>query len=53
MTREIITSPLSNPEEDEIDISMSGFGKHIKKSLDANDQEECLMEIDTYMQQGF
>ena len=24
---------------------MSGFGKHIKKSLDANDQEDCLMEI--------
>ena len=44
MTREIITSLLSN-EEDEVDVSMSGFGKRIKKSLDANDQEECLMEI--------
>ena len=54
--REIITSLLSN-EEDEVDVSMSGFGKRIKKSLDANDQEKCLMEIgdveiDTYEQQG-
>ena len=24
---------------------MSGFSKRIKKSLDANDQEDCLMEI--------
>ena len=44
MTRGIISSLLSN-EEDAVDVSMSGSRKHNKKSLDANDQEECLMEI--------
>ena len=38
MRQEIITSLLSYLEEHEVDISMSGFGKCIKKSLDANDQ---------------
>ena len=45
MTCEIITSLLSNPEDDEVDVSMSVFGKCIKKSLDANDQEDCLTGI--------
>ena len=44
MTKEVLASLLAT-EEDEIEITFSGYVKHIKKNLCPEAQEDCLMEL--------
>ena len=44
MTKEVLASFLTN-EEDEIEITLSGYAKCIKRNLCPEAQEDCLMEL--------
>ena len=44
MTKEVLASFLAN-EEDEIEITLCGYAKCIKKNLCPEAQEDCLMEL--------
>ena len=44
MTKEVIASLLAY-KDDEFDVTLSGYAKRIKKSLSAEAQEDCIMEM--------
>ena len=44
MTKEVIASLLTH-EDDEIDLTLSGYAKRIKKSLSDEAKEDCIIEM--------